>query len=466
MRYGGEAMLKKSFPNVFPLHLAPIDSFYCADDGPRYPMTSIIQLDFSGEMDELSFTHGLVDALYRHPLLSSLIQPAKRNMPCWVPTEEVRPRIDWGPLEQPIGCPREQILLDREVGLRFWVRVGQGRTRLTVQVHHACTDGTGVYRFLGDLLAFYGQRTAAAGDPLPRLGDVDPRLLRNRRMSMVNQMGQAKASKVLFDGLREIWNIFGKRIRPLAQPNGTSSQPLTAFPGVQTIVLDKDQHKSLRQFASQHGAMMNDLLMAEMFRTIVRWNRSEKQHRDHDWLRIMMPSDLREVAHHEMPAANMTAYTFVTRRARECDVEIQGLLRSMRDETLRIKRERSGSRFVDAIMLNEYFPKGLPCLLHSGRCIATTTLSNVGDPSKRFSATFPREAGNVVCGNLVLEDVTGVPPLRDNLHATLAVFTYARRLTICVRCDPYRFNPADGQRFLEMFRDGLLSHLPARQLTV
>ena len=452
-------MLKKSFPNVFPLHLAPIDSFYCADDGPRYPMTSVIQLDFAGEMDELAFAHGLADALYRHPLLSSLIQPVKRNMPCWVPTEDVRPRVDWGSHDQPVTCPHEQILLDREVGLRFWVRVGEGRTRMTVQVHHACTDGTGVYRFLGDLLAFYGQRTAGPGERQPRLGDVDARLLRQRRMSMVNQMGNASGTRILFDGLREIWRILGKRIRPLAQPNGTSLKPLTHFPGVQTIVIDKAQHKQLRSFASQYGAMMNDLLMAEMFRTIMRWNREAGQHRDQDWLRIMMPSDLREVAHHEMPAANMTAYTFVTRRARECEGDISELLKSMRDETLRIKRERKGGSFVDAIMLNEYFPKGLPYLLHSGRCIATTTLSNVGDPSKRFSATFPRDAGRVVCGNLVLEDITGVPPLRENLHATLAVFSYGRRLTICVRCDPFRFHPADGQRFVELYRDGLLSHL-------
>lgn len=48
-------MLKKGFPNVFPLHLAPIDSFYCMDDSSQYPMTSVIQLDFTGEMDEAAF---------------------------------------------------------------------------------------------------------------------------------------------------------------------------------------------------------------------------------------------------------------------------------------------------------------------------------------------------------------------------------------------------------------------------
>ena len=44
-------MLKKEQPNVFPLHLAPIDAFFRADDHPEYPMTSVIHLDFSGTLD-------------------------------------------------------------------------------------------------------------------------------------------------------------------------------------------------------------------------------------------------------------------------------------------------------------------------------------------------------------------------------------------------------------------------------
>ena len=49
-------------------------------------------------------------------------------------------------------------------GLRVWVRQGDGASRIVMQFHHACCDGIGAYRFLGDLLAAYGARTATAGD--------------------------------------------------------------------------------------------------------------------------------------------------------------------------------------------------------------------------------------------------------------------------------------------------------------
>jgi hypothetical protein len=86
-------------------------------------------------------------------------------------------------------------------------------------------------------------------------------------------------------------------------------------------------------------------------------------------------------------------------------------------------------------------------------------LSNVGDPSKRFTARFPRKQGRVVCGNLTLQHVSGVPPLRAQTHATLAIFSYRRELTISVRCNPYLFDEKATKAFLDMYEAGLRSYL-------
>ena len=452
-------MLKKQQPHVLPLHLAPIDAFFCADDQPEYPMTSVIHLDFSGVVDRDAFEAALDNALERHPLLSSLIKPAKRSLPCWVPSGGIKPQLDWGAIDDPIVCTDgERIDLAREVGLRIWVRVGEDSCRITLQVHHACTDGTGVYRFLGDLLACYGSRTGD-GDDLPELGKMDPRLLRDRRRRMSNTAG-ASTGQVVKTGLGHVWDVFGKRIRPIATQANPSSTVLTPFPGVCSKSFTREQHKALRASAGDLGVMLNDLLLAEMFQTIRQWNEQIDQRPTRGWLRIMMPFDLREKQDYEMPAANMTSYTFITRRSQACE-DFDHLLRSVRDETARIKHGRLGTTFIDAITLAERAPQVLKYLLARDRCISSVILSNIGEPSRRFTARLPRSKGKVICGNLVLEGISGVPPMRKRSHATWAVFTYAREMTISLRCDPYRFTAEQTEALLDIYMQRLGRHLHA-----
>ena len=453
-------MLKKDQPNVFPLHLAPIDAFYCADDHPRYPMTSVIHLDFSGTLDPEVFELALNDALVRHPLLCALIKPAKRSMPCWVMSQDIKPRIDWGDADKPITCDDgEAIDLSREVGLRVWGRISDDASRLTLQVHHACTDGTGVYRFLGDLLACYGIRVAT-GDAVPELAELDPRLLRGRRRRMADVAIHGTRGQFMRAGFRQGWDIFGKRIQPIAVPtqSGAAQQVLTPFPGVCSKTFDREQHKSLRAAAGKYGVMLNDLLLAEMFQTIRQWNEKLAGSPPQGWLRIMMPYDLRDKQDYEMPAANMTAYTFITRRGRDC-ADLETLVRDVRDETARIKHGRLGTSFVDALMLAEHGPKILEFLLRRNRCISTVILSNIGEPSRRFTARLPRKRGKICCGDLVLEQITGVPPLRQNSHATFAIFTYGREMTISLRCDPYRFTIEQSEALLDMYMERLAQHV-------
>lgn len=456
-------MLRKALPpHLFPLSLTPLDQYFCSDDSVNFPMTSIIHMDFSGEVDGSAFSEALDDALVRHPLLGAYVRIAKRGLPCWIPADDEEPFIDVGPLEQPLQLPgREGFDLARELGFRFWIRSSPAKSRVTLQVHHACTDGTGVYRFLGDLWALYGMRTAT-GDDVPVLGDIDWRLLRSRRRRITDLANRTEpGAAFVCQGLREGLRIFGSCVQPLANPRpgqGTADHPLCEFPGIATVTLDKEHHEQLRTFAARHGAMLNDLLMAEMFRTIVRWNEKFGQLRKHRKIRLLMPSDLRSTDDYAMPATNMTAYTFLSQKPRDC-CDIARLLQSIREQTGRIKHERLGTRFVDALTLAEYAPWVLQSLLSRNSCMATAVLSNIGDPSRRFTSRFPRNKGRVVCGNVTLEGVCGVPPLRRHSHATVSIFTYLRKLTISVRCNPYLFDESQTRAFLAMYEEGLLRYI-------
>ena len=451
-------MLKKQQPNVFPLHLAPIDAFYCADDSADYPMTSVIYLDFVGVVQRDAFELALEDALDRHPLLSSLIKPAKRSKPCWVSSGDVKPSIDWGTLDEPIALSDgESFDLSREVGLRVWVRTGEDRCRVTLQVHHACTDGTGVYRFIGDLLACYGIRVGDGTDP-PELSDVDPRLLRDRRRRMGELGVHGTARGLLQAGFSYGWDVFGKRVRSLSSPSEKSASVTTPFPGICSKSFSREEHKSLRAAAGKYGVMLNDLLLAEMFQTVLQWNEQVDKHPTRGWLRIMMPFDMRDKRDFAMPAGNLTSYTFITRKSETCS-DFDALVRGIRDETARIKHERLGTNFVDAIMLAQRVPKVLSYLLKRDRCIASVILSNIGEPSRRFTARLPRKKGKVVCGDLLLDNISGVPPMRTKSHATWAIFTYARQMTISLRCDPFRFSREQTEALLDVYMQRLARHI-------
>jgi hypothetical protein len=56
-----------------------------------------------------------------------------------------------------------------------------------------------------------------------------------------------------------------------------------------------------------------------------------------------------------------------------------------------------------------------------------------------------------VCGNVVLERVAGVPPIRPLTRSAMVVGEYAGEMIVIVRCDPRYFRPEDTRAFLEAY---------------
>ena len=156
--------------SIFPLPLTVFENYLRMDDRPAYPMTIPVEIEFLGEVLPTEFEAAYEEAIQRHPLFSCLLDTATKPLPSWKCCPEARSRMDWGGLREPRLCPRgEPIDLTREAGIRAWVRSGEGRTIVTIQCHHAVCDGSGLLRFLGDLLGAYSIRTSGPGDPLVKL---------------------------------------------------------------------------------------------------------------------------------------------------------------------------------------------------------------------------------------------------------------------------------------------------------
>ena len=107
---------------VFPMHMTPFESYMFVDDSVKYPMTFIVEFEFSGRVDRAAFQDSINQALIRHSLLRSFIQPAKQNRDCWVAPESYDSRVIWLGLDEAIEVEgaSEFINLREEIGVRCW----------------------------------------------------------------------------------------------------------------------------------------------------------------------------------------------------------------------------------------------------------------------------------------------------------------------------------------------------------
>ena len=83
----------------------------------------------------------------------------------------------------------------------------------------------------------------------------------------------------------------------------------------------------------------------------------------------------------------------------------------------------------------------------------------MGDPTRRFLATFPRQGGKLVAGNLVLDHMVGVSPLRPQTRAAVSIVSLYRELHINVRCDPHVMSTGDARAFLDLYGARLSWHI-------
>lgn len=453
-------MAVASEQRIFPLLLSPIETFMRADDRPEYPMAFILQLGLSGVIERSAFEAALEEALGRHPLLQCVVRPAKRNLPCWMRAPNLMPMVDWANESVPVTCPRgEQIDIEREVGLRIWIRQSDERVRVIMQFHHACCDGVGALRFIGDLLALYGTRTNSNGFQKPSLHPVDMAQLRKRARNDLAVAIGANRRALAWSALTQGCQIMVRGCTPLLPPKSrkvaAGGKPL--FPGICSHRFEHLENQQIRDAANRHAATLNDLLLQELLCTIYQWNSRQRPWRPGRHPRIMMPVDLRTAGDEKTPAANLVGYTFIGRRASELR-DPEKLLQGIREETTCIKNLGLGKRFSDTICSACSVDGLLALLLSIPRSLATAVLSNVGDPSRRFTAHLPRHEGRIVSGNLILDDITGVPPLRPRTRATFLVTNYNDRLTINLRCDPHLFALDDSQELLSLFVRQLQAH--------
>lgn len=427
-----------------------------ADDRRDYPMCFVVELELSGELDRSVFEQSVNAALERHPLLTAIIGPGKGGKDCWIAAPNPLPFLNFGNISDPIELPEssEYIDLRSQAGLRIFVRNDRERALITAQFHHAACDGIGSYQFLGDVLYEYAKRTSAA--ELKEPIDLPAKRLRSRGAASYNinnfRLPNGKYQRTWDEALTHL-SRFNAVLTSKAKSNHGD------YPGIQSHTFDRRTYKNLRLAAQSNGQIINDMLVEKLFETLHGWNRLHGSFPRRKHVSIMMPMNLREASDNDISACNIVAHAFIRRSQKQLQDKTE-FRKNLASELLNVKANRHKVRFMHMIAGGHYFyPRLLKLSLDWKKNLATAILSNTGDPTKQFHAVFPREDGMIRCGNLLLQDVAGVPPLRPGTNATVSIFTYRRNLKICLRCDPHHFDEEQTKRLLDMYIENIVAEL-------
>jgi NRPS condensation-like uncharacterized protein len=452
---------------MFPLPLSDFEYYMLVDDRPSHPMVFVMAARLSGAFQQEALQEALNELIQCHPFLNCRVTQIPGSGWCWTPLTKgsivASPvsggRIEWTDVDEAAVAdflPQVRSMdLTSEAGLQIVVRASPTTARLFLFIHHACCDGIGGTQILGELLARYGQKTAAAGDRRPVFDEPRVELLRERENYDAGDATVERHRKSLRKTAGKISRLLLRKPVLLAVSAGPlSADEASPNPAILEAVISKAEHRKLRAVAAGYGVSVNDLFIGQFLLHIRRWNSERNTGSDRSWIRLSIPVSMRTRVHDQMPVANVVSYAFVTRRQRECD-DMDSLLKSIHRQTGDVVFNREGIVCLKIFRVLRKFPQGMKMFLGLKSCLSTAVLANIGDIRRRFGGRFPLKSGKWVAGNVLVEHMSGVAPVRPNTRAAVSIGEYAGELSISLRTDAAAINLADSQRFLREFVEAL-----------
>lgn len=427
----------------------PFEELMFYQDSRAYPCTCFVRMQFHGVLERQSFTRAARRALTRHPLLGAKVT-LRRGKPHWLLSPDGEPVIHWQEAEVNQASPSTSWLdLVGEGGLRLIVVVDATRSDLLVQFHHACCDGVGIFQFILDLLIAYANEAGATPGSY-RFPKLDPERLRQRGSLGLTSKKLLKMVPQQMIGLQGVRQFVMRTPRPIVPhqrwPNDTPAHDV--YPALCADQFDADTTQGLRASAKQLGVTVNDLLARDLFLALHQFRTGRALGQPEDWLRMMIPMNLRSVADRHLPAANIVSSVFLDRRGSDF-TDGESLLASIKEQMDLIKRLQLGFTFIFSLYANRLLPGGLRRVGAGTNCNTSVVFTNLG---KLFARTpLPKDQGRLVAANVRLDRIAIAAPLAPYLCASFAAGWYADRLTLTLHHDPRVLDAPSAQQLLQCF---------------
>lgn len=414
-----------------PMPMAPFEAYMLADHRPDYPMHFYFRMVFRGQCDRDRLARALTQAIRRHPLLRAKVRYRFGRVPVWEPLDEIviiecqHPVIT---LDEVTKAP--PIDLTRKPGLRTWVYQGTTDTQVLFEFHHSCCDGLGALVFLEDLLLCYHQFPQTQSVDQPE--DGDSALSSRSRIPLT--VTQA-IRKIPLD-IKDFFRILCRRP---AIASTTTAEHKVAQPGLSRFLTHEfplDDLNSLLTTAREQSTTLTSILMCEVYRALDQWM-SEFGEARHRWIRMGIPASTRSGTELAGACCNQVTIMFLDQHSKEIR-QPDTLLQKITDLS---RFHRESNIWYSMLQLVRFLSKAPPLMalyLQTNRQMSTTIVSNLGRVLK--DCPLPNEAGQLRTGDLVLEQIDALVPMRPGTEVTFGAVTYAGQLRLSMHYKPHRIS--------------------------
>ncbi len=419
----------------FPLPLTAFEEYLLLEDCPSFPFSMLTRMHFSGRIRRSALEAAIQVVLPRHPLLTARVGRSGRRGFHWESMQGAQPAIQWeeGPL--PSNFPQVPYLdIRKEIGLRLQVITDGRESDLILQFHHVACDALAAAVFFNELLVAYAQSMGAQSEKM-QLPDLNTEKLLHRGKSGLTGMKRFQTILRQIPGILALLCILNRKVHPIIphRPISRIDPPQDRHPCTIHHGFGLEETFALRSVARRSGVEVNELIMRDLLNAIGDFRREHLWNADDDdWQRLMTPVSLRSRSDRDVPATNMVSTILIDRRGRSLRNRDR-LLKLIHKDMEMVKRFRLGYTFVLLLKLFRYTPGGLSWIARSEGLLSSVFFANLGRLFAR--SPLPKSEGRLISGNLTLERIEIVSPLRPKNCVSVAASFYAGRLGLTLHYD-------------------------------
>ncbi len=460
-RHSGDLRMSDA-DDIFPLPLSNFEYYAFRDDSPEYPMVMAFRTPFEGTLDETAFSKALHATLHENPLFRAVVDESFWRTQ-WRLLDDFEPSFTCSSYDQaypPDNCPPRWIDLTKEAGAVFELRLSPTRGVLISHFHHACADGISAIRFLGDVFAHYGRMTAADEKQRPTIRKPDPTVLLKRGATSMPGERRGRSAPILHTLIETCRLLFRKcyRVkRHLRSP--IANGPVENI--VHTTILPRTFVRQLKESAADKGVSTNDLLMTIVFQQMAAWSADDPASSPNDLFRFVMPVSMRTPDHDAISAANVLSYVFHSYRRRQI-LQPQALLAAIHRKSQQMINRNEGAAMLHGFALTRWVPGLFRLSQKLQPDYATAVMTNVGEVRRLFDRRFPLKRGRAVAGNVIIQSVDGIAPVRSNTNITVSFGAYGGELIMNLNRNTQLFSDAEAEDLLAQLAERLKTEVSVR----
>ncbi len=333
---------------------------------------------------------------------------------------------------------------------------GDWNTEIVFQVHHAVADGRGGVEIFRDFFLAYDN--LVAGRPIDKgLPRLEPELLSQRNTLGLTEWKYwkhlPKQPIAAFGVTKFLFRNFLKLVsQPADQAPTTTTTASFRFPQWRGQWLSESETTKIVENAGKRKIGINSFMFGTLFQTLEQWKQEVLGNADDEWIRMILPMNLRERKFLRMPAANRSTIVQLDRRRSQIEDEDNFLFYLDREINL-IRAWKFDRIFLMVIRLMATSQSSLKKSSKKPQSRGTAVFTNLGEPLRwaRKKNWLMPDGKSLKIGDVVLTNFDFTGPVRRGTPLNLCVQKQGECLRLTLHWSPKELSKTDADWILERF---------------